>query len=1120
MAINRIQGNILADDLVRGANLSVQGNLVYFDITNSKVGVLTSSPDSVLTVNGNATVGNITIDADAISSDTGKVRLGSNAAVEITGGASGQILSTDGAGNLSWTAASNISGLQGNTISLGTPTDGDLTTNVAYDQWSTSTFVTDGLDDLNQVALNIANGTYVGQVDFSGTPVAGASPMSVSFVGEYVGNPNSFLWDFGDGNTSTAGSSVSHSYSDVNGGQFTVSFTAFNTNGTYSGNASLGAKGSVDSEEKTNYITLYTPNPIPGFTITDNTIDSASNAEITNTSQYATSYELDWGDGVGNIDPGDSWTTVENTYTNAGGDEQYTITLYAISNTAGPSPVTVSTTDTIDVFSTHTATFAANTIRVINEESTSGGVVQFENTTATDPGSTATFGSGQKYLWTWGDGDSSNINIQSGLAGNPGAANLSHTFALSSGEQSAGTTATFDVNLSVYNGHTSSPFVSSNVTITVEPDVRADFTATANVISDRSGDTAQTGYVYTDYRNGLSRAEFQYENQSQNGDVYDLDWGDSTTTGNINAGDPGTPGFGNLTHTYTGTGFKTMVLDAYGTPDTIAQTDTDTKSNYINIKTNPTAPGALSTKTLSMSTGSQGTSPKLAALATDNTPGNIVAAGTTVTRYTTNSPINSSTVSDVNTSVSGSLTSFVNGSNAGNVTFSSAANKSGTYDTLVISDDRDAHDAISSSTYPSGFYKVFDASISEALADLGVGYNDYKLSHSSTGDTNTVGFVKDDMTSTPTVVQTGATISETTSGTYRYISGVPYYNSGSPTITVSGLQVQNLVGQTYRNTSAPLQYTSGTILENSGTIISTQQKTYSQIDGASSMLTGGIPNAGTGVSSNYTMGDMTLTINGSARAVGYVDAQMFNVNGSSSIIDLTDKKIQVYNQSLSGFDESNIPVSDDLGSVYDDDGLRVALGLSGDTPAFSGVTNFYTTDAWSGAETVAGTDEAIVRWGTLQHYDDADFSTGYLPVGPDLVTGRSGAQYFTFAFRRATMANFDIAINSSTGISGLWIAAPGTAIDSASTLNGWIDGTIQYAGAGVPGADTGNGGNGSNGCALTGADVIPTGTSINASYTMTLGSENGSNATGNNILVRIRLDSGETLTSISVGVAV
>jgi hypothetical protein len=117
------------------------------------------------------------------------------------------------------------------------------------------------------------------------------------------------------------------------------------------------------------------------------------------------------------------------------------------------------------------------------------------------------------------------------------------------------------------------------------------------------------------------------------------------------------------------------------------------------------------------------------------------------------------------------------------------------------------------------------------------------------------------------------------------------------------------------------------------------------------------------------------------------------------------------------------------------------------------------------------------------------------------------------------MANFDISLNSSTGITGLWIAAPGSAIDAASSLNGWIEGTVQYAGAGIPGANTGSGGNGGNGCALTGADVIPTGSTINAAYTMTLGSENSSNSTGNNVLVRIALASGETLTSVSVGVA-
>jgi hypothetical protein len=92
-------------------------------------------------------------------------------------------------------------------------------------------------------------------------------------------------------------------------------------------------------------------------------------------------------------------------------------------------------------------------------------------------------------------------------------------------------------------------------------------------------------------------------------------------------------------------------------------------------------------------------------------------------------------------------------------------------------------------------------------------------------------------------------------------------------------------------------------------------------------------------------------------------------------------------------------------------------------------------------------------------------------------------------------------------------------VDSASGLNGWIECTSQYAGAGIPGSNTGSGGNGLNGCALTGADVVPTGSNINSSYTMTLGSENMSNATNNVVLVRIALASGKQVTSISIGEA-
>ena len=157
--------------------------------------------------------------------------------------------------------------------------------------------------------------------------------------------------------------------------------------------------------------------------------------------------------------------------------------------------------------------------------------------------------------------------------------------------------------------------------------------------------------------------------------------------------------------------------------------------------------------------------------------------------------------------------------------------------------------------------------------------------------------------------------------------------------------------------------------------------------------------------------------------------------------------------------------------------------------------------------------ETTLRLGNIK-YDVTDYSVGYLPVGPDR-SADTGTQYFTFAFRRQVVANFNINITSS-GIAGLWIAAPGTSIDNTSTLNGWIRSDAAYAGSGVPGGNTGNGGNGSDGCAATSGDIIAAGTALSGSYTMTLGSENLSNATSNVCLIRIALTSGQSITSLNI----
>jgi hypothetical protein len=363
---------------------------------------------------------------------------------------------------------------------------------------------------------------------------------------------------------------------------------------------------------------------------------------------------------------------------------------------------------------------------------------------------------------------------------------------------------------------------------------------------------------------------------------------------------------------------------------------------------------------------------------------------------------------------------------------------------------------------------------------------------------------------------------------YTYISGIPYYSAtGSPSITVSALELQNFTGQTFRSAD-PFTLGAGTALEGTGSIIATQTKTLVQINGTSSMLTGANVNANVGIASNYTMGNVNVLINGAVNAVANVTANIFNVVGTSTTVQLPTK-IQVNAVANTGISEGNIAVSATLGSVYTDNGLRITgFGAGANTPAFSGSTNNYTANVWAGVQTIAGTQEAVDRYGVVKHYV-TDLSTGYLPVGPDLATGRSGLQYFTFAFRRATMANFDIRLTTTTGIAGLWIAAPGTTIDTnisgtgpSSSLNGWLVCSTQYNGSGVPGANTGaGGGNGSNGVALTGADIVPLNSAIaNVSYTMTLGSQNSSNSTGNNILVRIALNTNQTITALSIGDAV
>ena len=614
--------------------------------------------------------------------------------------------------------------------------------------------------------------------------------------------------------------------------------------------------------------------------------------------------------------------------------------------------------------------------------------------------------------------------------------------------------------------------------------------------------------------------------------TYTMNWGDGTAVDNIanDSADGGVSG-SRLIHTWgagtsSGTGRDTLNLTlASHTTANPASIPTNTTLQLKVYDPNIATPNGLNTKTIAFA-NDEGSSPKLASGATDLTGGTSLSAGNNVdlTNNTTGqieTTVISTYAYDAN---NGTLDAKINGLVAGSKALT-GGDDSGTYGDLVITDEEDYNllnaggsaTSFNSSIYHPGLYSGFKAKLSVAAAAVSKGINSFQLSHSTTGDTNTVEFVKDDITNSPTV--TAGTVTENNAGTYRYISGIPYYNSGSPSLTLSGVTVNSFIGQAYRDTTSVVNVTSGTNLEGtSQSAISNQNYTYAQIDGATSFLTGGIPNADTGNGTPYTLGDLTVNITGSnVRTIENIRHRTNNIYGASSY-QTPSANIQVHKASQTGISEIAIDVSSSLGSTYNDDAVRI-FDFSGDTtnnPTIPGATNFYTNSVYSESADpgVVGTKEATIRLGVLEHNVD-NYSTGYLPVGPNR-SGDTGTQYITIAFRRTVVANFNINITSSTGVSGVWIAAPGTTVDNTSTINGWLECGTQYGGAGVPGANTGNGGNGSNGCASTGGDIIASNTALSGSYTMTLGTENLTNATSNVALVRIALAANQNVTALSI----
>ena len=614
--------------------------------------------------------------------------------------------------------------------------------------------------------------------------------------------------------------------------------------------------------------------------------------------------------------------------------------------------------------------------------------------------------------------------------------------------------------------------------------------------------------------------------------TWSVNWGDGTyanVPNNSSAGGATGP-YANKTYvTNTGSGTLAVnlsLLTSDITNPAILPRFTATTLKVYGNSVSP--PAGLNTKTLTF-TGSVGTNATLTSGAIDNTGGTALAANASVSRtIATGSTLISANSGNVSSSFTwsaniGYLQAVVNGVVQGNANIAATTSPTvtGNLGILGFSDywlltSAGAATTFASSTYYPGYYWGFRANVIARGDIIPAGINRFGLNHSSTGITANIEFVKDDVTTVPTV--TAGTLAIKAPGTYRYISGIPYFNTGSPQLWWQNVTINSWIGQTWNNTANVAFVVTGTNLEgSSGNVILANAHPYASLSNVSSpALASGTPIAGTGNVSAYSAGNLTVVINqASVRSVANLRIVVTNVNGTSAYAEVVGANLQVHTASQSGISEIAISANT---SANTNPAVRSTYFLANTihTPAYARLTNFMTApNVYTEASDpgVAGTKEATIRLGVLR-WTANNYSTGYLPIGPNRSGDGGSYQYFTMGFQRTGVSNFNLNIVAPAGVAGVWIAAPGTTIDSTSGLNGWLTATTSYAGSGIPGSNTGAGGNGSDGCgsgALIAANVALSGT-----FTMTLGTISMSSATNNVALIRIALASGQTVSTLAV----
>ena len=526
-------------------------------------------------------------------------------------------------------------------------------------------------------------------------------------------------------------------------------------------------------------------------------------------------------------------------------------------------------------------------------------------------------------------------------------------------------------------------------------------------------------------------------------------------------------------------GFKSGAFTINNTDHT---KDSINELNFILGKLVPDAPDTFNGLSFTL-TGTAGVARLCAGFTpTNNTGGSAPVAGTQYTRNT-DSTITSNYITDVGPGDAGTVTGFVNAVGVG-TTVLSVGDNAGTYDSIQIANNTDASESLRNTGITSQFYEVYDVRFINAPSPDG--YNKAHFTHDSATTNNTFWYEDGSGVSAPVI--SFSAITQPSSPTLSYSSGIPHYTQASANAFTYVLTVTNATGEMYIQNRLLNSDGQGSAFQNSG------HKNYNNFAGGTHPPTRNY-GVGTGVTTLITNIPRDLHTTVTSNHFTRYDANTpYGSHSNQRISFSTPMNLMGTTARPNQIDEDNISSTVGNGN----NGTRVSAVSLADNPSQSGASY-----SWSGgsAGSIAAY-EAAVRGGVLRH-DQTNYSTGYLPVGPNYSTGRSAAQYYQVQLITPNVSTFNISYTGN--IAGCWVCMPdnSTWTTSLSNTNGWADMFNEYIGSGVPR-------NADPGCAYGGVMDSNGGT-----FTCTFGTESSSNDTNNRILIRWRLDVGDSITAMS-----